>query len=128
MRIEHEEGDFYAVYNATPSMREYFRYTVPTTHRRYESEPRSRWVVHRKYLDIKDLLLKEDPYTVLCLTKDAPRFMIETAWKAHALHCHPDRGGSTDAFQRVKTAYEALKHDRDNDGGPSKKKGTNNRS
>jgi len=120
MKVEHEEGDFYAVYDATSSMRKYFKFSVPTTHRRYESEPNPHWVVHSKYLDVADLK-KEDPHTVLFLTKEAPGFMIEAAWKALAHHHHPDRGGSAVDFQRIKAAYEALKYERNNDGSSPQK-------
>ena len=78
-------------------------------------------MVHRKYCTtINDLIgcdapTKEDAHATLFLTKDAPGFMIDAAWKALALHYHPDRGGSGEDFKRVKEAYEEL-NARDNDG------------
>jgi hypothetical protein len=118
MRIVHEEGDFYSVYDATSSVRKYLKLSVPTTHRRYESEPVPRWVVHRKYLDniAPDAWReKRDPHTVLFLTNNAPGFMIDAAWRALALKHHPDHGGDPEAFREAKAAYEEL-NGRDNDG------------
>lgn len=116
MRVIHEEGDFYAVYDANATMRKYFKLSIPTTHRRYESEPVPRWLVHVKYLGKHVPTIKQDPRATLFLTKDAPRFMIDAAWKALAKAYHPDRGGDSAAFQKVKKAYEELKNARDNDG------------
>ncbi len=119
MRIVHEEGDFYAVYDATSSMRKYFQYTVPSSYRRYESDPRPHWVVHSKYLeDIPSTGELQDPWSTMFLTKGAPRFIIDAVWKALAKHHHPDRGGLAADFQRIKKAYEALKNGRDNNRDP----------
>lgn len=98
-------------------MRRYFQFSVPTTHRRYESEPSPHWVVHRKYLSEGLIPVKQDHRATLFLTKDAPRFMIDAAWKALARVYHPDRGGDPAAFHKAKEAYEELKKNaRDNDG------------
>lgn len=115
MRIVHEEHDFYAVYDAPTNVRTYLKLSVPTTHRRYESAPVPRWLVHSKYLDAIQQLVPTiaDPYATLFLTKNAPRFMIVAAWKALAREYHPDRGGDPEAFHKVKAAYEELMDVRD---------------
>jgi DnaJ-class molecular chaperone len=67
---------------------------------------------------------KVDPFAVLFLTRDAPVFMIEAAWKALARQHHPDLGGNTTDFQRVKDAYEEIKkHATKSDGDDTKKSG-----
>lgn len=120
MRIEHEAKDFYAVYEVDDVARAYLRHSVPNLYRRFESTPRPRWLVHRKYLSsLRELTSSgppRDAYATLFLTKNAPGFMIDAAWKALAKHYHPDRGGNPEDFKRVKEAYEEL-NERNNDGG-----------
>lgn len=119
MRIEHEDKDFYAVYDAPERVRAYIRYSITPAHRRFESTPRVRWLVHAKYVDnIKQLGVEEksSAYATLFLTKNAPSFMIEAAWKALAREYHPDRGGNPDAFKNAQAAYEEIKSARNNDG------------
>lgn len=48
-------------------------------------------------------------YGLLYLSEDAPAWMIEAAWKAFVKHQHPDVGGDSDHFVKVKLAYESLK-------------------
>ena len=122
MRIEHEDKDFYAVYDAPERVRTYIRFSITPAHRRFESTPCARWLVHSKYVDnIKQLVIEEksDAYATLFLTKNAPSFMIEAAWKALAREHHPDRGGNPDAFKSAQAAYEEIKRARDNDGNDS---------
>lgn len=125
MKIVHEVGDFYAVYDCAANMRSYFKHTVPTTHRRYESQPKPRWVVHRKYItQFTGLVPKQDPHATLFLTQEAPLFMIDAAWKALALAYHPDRGGDPEKFRNAQTAYKELKKNAGIDVGDDAKKET----
>ena len=48
------------------------------------------------------------PYAVLYIRDGAPDFVIKAAYKALAFEYHPDRGGNTEEFQRVKEAYDTL--------------------
>ena len=117
MKIEHEEGDFYAIYNANESVRQYLKLSVPVKYRRFESVPKPRWVVHKSFIEYVTQLekpLKLNHYATLFLTSDAPYFMIEAAWKALAFHYHPDKGGEPEKFIKIKEAYETLKYERDN--------------
>ncbi|MFC6613964.1 ferredoxin Fer [Halopenitus salinus] len=48
------------------------------------------------------------PYEVLGVDPDADDGEIERAYRRRVLETHPDHGGSAEAFQDVKTAYEAV--------------------
>ncbi|MFA9517465.1 ferredoxin Fer [Halopenitus sp. H-Gu1] len=48
------------------------------------------------------------PYEVLGVDPDADDGEIERAYRRRVLETHPDHGGSAEAFQAVKTAYEAI--------------------
>lgn len=48
------------------------------------------------------------PYTVLGLEPNADRDAVRSAYRSLLKEHHPDQGGSTDAFLRVKRAYEAI--------------------
>lgn len=50
-----------------------------------------------------------DPYTELGLTPSATPEQIKAAYRAEAKACHPDAGGTTEAFQAVERAYRILK-------------------
>jgi hypothetical protein len=45
-------------------------------------------------------------WIVLRVLPDATPAEIEAAYKRHALVCHPDRGGSDAAFQKLHAAYQ----------------------
>lgn len=47
-------------------------------------------------------------FDVLGLTENASFADVKRAYKHLALKCHPDKGGDTDAFLKVKTAYSAI--------------------
>jgi len=49
-----------------------------------------------------------DPYATLYLLPTAPWEVVRAAYKALAVSCHPDHGGSTEAFQRINSAYQEL--------------------
>ncbi len=48
------------------------------------------------------------PYDVLHITRDAPDCVVKAVYKALAFEHHPDRGGNSEEFQKVKEAYEAI--------------------
>lgn len=53
-------------------------------------------------------ILSNDPYNVLELSPAASRCEIKRAFMRKVVGTHPDKGGSTEDFIRVKTAYEIL--------------------
>ncbi len=56
------------------------------------------------------------PFDVLDVDPDADEAVIEKAYRQRILEAHPDHGGSSTEFQRVKAAYEAIRAaDTDND-------------
>lgn len=52
-------------------------------------------------------------HALLHIAEDAPTWIIEAAWKAFVKHKHPDVGGDSDHFVKVKFAYESLKESHD---------------
>jgi hypothetical protein len=122
VRVVHEEGDFYAIYGAPKRVVSYLRESVPQRFRRYEPRPSPHWVVHTNYVkgakELDDSSLTVNHYAVMFLTRNAPDFVVEAVWKALALVHHPDRGGDSALFVRVKNAYDAIKRERNNPGNP----------
>jgi hypothetical protein len=49
-----------------------------------------------------------DPYTALHLLPSAPAELVKAAYRTLAQIHHPDRGGDTDAMQRINDAYRRL--------------------
>jgi len=60
----------------------------------------------------------ESPFEVLGLPPDADEDAVDDAYRRRVKEVHPDRGGSTEAFLLVQTAYEEIKTDHlgDDDG------------
>lgn len=54
-----------------------------------------------------------DPFRILSLPYDADLASVRRAFRQRARETHPDRGGSADAFHRVRTAYARLQADLD---------------
>lgn len=54
-------------------------------------------------------LTVDDAYRILYLQPDAPRFIVDAAYRALAKHFHPDVGGDTAAMQRINAAVEVLR-------------------
>ncbi|PAP77836.1 DnaJ domain-containing protein [Rubrivirga marina] len=52
-----------------------------------------------------------DPFRVLSLSYDADSEDVRRAFRRLARRTHPDRGGSTEAFHRVRAAYNVLAED-----------------
>ncbi|QIO23069.1 J domain-containing protein [Haloarcula sp. JP-L23] len=48
------------------------------------------------------------PHDVLDVAPDAPDGVVEAAYREKTKEMHPDHGGSTEAFQRLKRAKEAM--------------------
>ena len=49
------------------------------------------------------------PFEVLRVDPDADDAELKRAYRRRAKEAHPDRGGSVEEFQRVKTAYETIR-------------------
>jgi len=49
-----------------------------------------------------------DPYTTLHLLSSAPPEVVKAAYRALAVLNHPDKGGDTNAMQRINDAYRRL--------------------
>jgi hypothetical protein len=56
---------------------------------------------------------KENPFTVLHLTEDAPLEVIIAAYRALAQLHHPDHGGSDEAMARINDAYTSARATRE---------------
>ena len=50
----------------------------------------------------------ESPFDVLGLETGSDEAAVERAYRRRVLETHPDRGGTVEAFQRVRAAYEAV--------------------
>lgn len=50
-------------------------------------------------------------YAVLHLTRSAPRYIVDTVFKALAARKHPDAGGSHEEFVALQQAYDQIKAD-----------------
>ncbi|MEF8856638.1 MAG: J domain-containing protein, partial [Haloplanus sp.] len=48
------------------------------------------------------------PFEVLGVDRDADDATVDQAYRRRVMETHPDQGGSTRAFQRVKAAYERI--------------------
>ena len=57
-------------------------------------------------------ILNNDPYNVLEISPKANRRTIKRAYKKRAVEVHPDKGGSSDDFIRLRRAYEILMDDK----------------
>ncbi len=54
------------------------------------------------------MLLNDDPRAILSLKRGASAEEIHAAYRVAAKRAHPDLGGSSEAFQRVRAAADAL--------------------
>ena len=54
----------------------------------------------------------DSPFEILDLDPDADDADLDRAYRRRVLETHPDQGGSSREFQRVRAAYEELKADR----------------
>lgn len=59
-----------------------------------------------------------DPYKVLGVARGATPEEIRKAYEARLHEVHPDKGGTAEAFQRVKQAYDAIKKQKPGAGAP----------
>lgn len=50
-----------------------------------------------------------EPYRVLGVLPDAPRWVVEAAYRAWAKELHPDHGGDVKAIQAVNAAVAAIR-------------------
>jgi DnaJ domain len=49
-----------------------------------------------------------NPYQILGIAKDCTREEAKEAFRSRAYHAHPDRGGDTKRFIRIRKAYEQI--------------------
>lgn len=131
MKVVHKEKDFYAVYGAKGSVQSYIRLSVPQEYRYYVVGPPPHWVLHKNYIEalqtfedceVGNISTKNPAYSVLCLTPEAPDFILEAVWKAWSFNEHPDRGGDSSKFIVIKEAYECIKNERSNNQNKEKKR------
>jgi hypothetical protein len=54
-----------------------------------------------------------NPYQILGIAKDCTREEAKEAFRVRAYHAHPDRGGETKTFIRIRRAYEQILADLD---------------
>lgn len=66
MRITYEKNDFYAFYGVPEVVATYLRRSVPSTRRYFESDPRSRWLVHRDYVAASIQLAERSVNKIIC--------------------------------------------------------------
>eukprot|EP00927_Polykrikos_kofoidii_P000165 TRINITY_DN10064_c0_g1_i5.p1 TRINITY_DN10064_c0_g1~~TRINITY_DN10064_c0_g1_i5.p1 ORF type:complete len:672 (-),score=111.15 TRINITY_DN10064_c0_g1_i5:49-2064(-) len=52
--------------------------------------------------------MRDNPYTVLSVSRDASDADVRSAYKRQALITHPDKGGTAEAFRKVVEAFETL--------------------
>jgi hypothetical protein len=50
-----------------------------------------------------------DPFEILGVRSDAPREIIEAAYRAQAKRLHPDAGGDAEAFHELQQAWEQIR-------------------
>jgi DnaJ-domain-containing protein 1 len=65
-------------------------------------------VVREAYLALPAPVRARDPFEVLGVRPDAPRAVIEAAYKELAKAAHPDHGGSTEAMSELNAARVAV--------------------
>jgi len=53
--------------------------------------------------------IMNDPYIVLGVRKDDPPELIDAVYKTKAKFYHPDKGGDSEKFLRLRKAYEEIK-------------------
>jgi hypothetical protein len=58
--------------------------------------------------DGKEIVAEPPPHEVLDVAPDAPESVVRAAAREKTKVAHPDQGGSTEEFQRVKRAEEAM--------------------
>ena len=51
----------------------------------------------------------DDPYARLYVRDDAPLNVVKAAYRALSKECHPDVGGSPEAFKQINEAYEKIR-------------------
>lgn len=66
-------------------------------------------IVREAYLSLPAPMRQRDPYEVLGVRPDAPRHVIEAAYRARARVVHPDAGGSDAEMAALNAAWEALR-------------------
>lgn len=104
---------------------------IPYTHREWDPEDKT-WTVWEPHCDVAveittdcypsivirssemerhDQSIKDEDRSMLFVSADAPRVVIDAAYRALAKHLHPDVNGPTgaDRMRAINSAYERLK-------------------
>lgn len=66
-------------------------------------------LVRAAYLALPPPTVRRDPFEVLGVRPDAPKEIIEVAYRTLAKTAHPDTGGSAEKMAELNAAYEAAK-------------------
>lgn len=126
--VYHENGDLYLL---TPFRRRYveaLKHAIPSECREYDPEARC-WIVWGGCQSLALQLFERSfpeghierpstaspttsaltsPWRMLYVNEDAPRVVVDAAFKALAKANHPDRGGDVVAMQALNAAYAEL--------------------
>ena len=57
---------------------------------------------------VENIKKNNSPYSDLYLIPEAPYFLVKSVYKTLAFKYHPDRGGDSEQFQKVREAYEVI--------------------
>ncbi len=66
-------------------------------------------IMRDAYLQLAAPAKERDPWEVLGVRPDAPREVVEAAYRAQAKRLHPDAGGSDADMKTLNAAWEAMK-------------------
>lgn len=104
-----EWAGWWSVQGLDSTANSYVKYTVPAQYRVHED---GKWYVHEKYIaglqQLAGVTPSEDPYVVMHLLPTASQAIIDAVFRTMAKELHPDAGGTSEAFMRLKTAYDKL--------------------
>lgn len=57
---------------------------------------------------VRDESLREDPWEILGVSRDADENTIKKAYRKLAMKHHPDKGGDTEKFKSIQNAYDRI--------------------
>ncbi|XP_076810510.1 translocation protein SEC63 homolog [Clavelina lepadiformis] len=66
------------------------------------------FVLVYKVSNIEHDFVEYDPYEVLSIDREASKIEIKKRYRQLSLENHPDKGGSSEMFMKIRKAYEAL--------------------
>lgn len=124
---DHHPWAYALAFDYSPDMVTYMKAAIPSRARKWVPEDKV-WLFRREALDtVLELadnycggwrMVRSEPapmptqpldaYAALHLLPSAPPDLVQAAYRVIAKQAHPDRGGSTEAMQRVNAAYELI--------------------